>query len=511
MWKIFQSFFLRYEMRIITLIFLLLWGITAYSTYYFQIGGQGGDTTFATQILYNFRHTLAMDSTFARSIMDSFDHVWYQSAEQVCSNSLDVQNLTVPWGHFYFVMYLFVPLVKIFDVQMLVAVSHSGIYIAVLFFTYVLARKKKFSILNSILLTTLVSQHPLWDAGIHGQFYFNRFFLPFSALILLILESDRMKYKTVFLFIACLLALSTNEIYGISIFIILFSYMWIYSKWNTKTIGMAILFLFMSVLLLFLIQLNVGKATQTSYLRATFGGGIETTVKQLISSFQDPNTMQFISVNILFLGILACFNVRLAVPFVLIILPNILVGIGGAEKIGWSTHYHMSYFVPIIWLSVLGLQSLRKHPHIQSGVIILVILVSSFINPLDLSISRKPNFVLKRWIQRIQYEISHEKTSLLFRRQLREAVQGGSVSAPEAVVYNLYDHDIYYYPVNLDKVDTVILRYDETKSGDERYYSINYGHQDPKLDACIRERMKRNGFDFSNPTIVYGWAVIRKK
>lgn len=511
MWKTIHALFLRYEKHIVITTFFLFWFLTAYSTYFYQIAGQAGDTTFATQILYNFRRTLSMKSSLALSIMDSFDHVWYQTAKRVCASSLELQTLKVPWGHFYFVMYLFVPLVKLFDVQIVVATLHAGVYASVLLFTYLLARIKKFSVLNATLFTILVSQHPLWDGGLQGQFYFNRFFLPFSALILLILEQEKWRFRYPLLFTACLLAASTNEIYGISIFMILLSYMWIHRKWNFKMIMMAVFFLAMSVFMLFLIQRIVGKVTQTSYISSTFGAGVGVAARQFFSNLQDLKTVQFVVVNVLFLGVFTLFDIRLVPPLLFILAPNIFVSIGGAEKTGWSTHYHMSYFVPLIWMGILGLQSLNKRTKLQSAFIVLAIALTFFINPLDLSMLQKPNFVLKRWLNKIQYYRVHSQYERNFRKQLRDVVGDASVSASEAVMYNLYDHDIYYYPVRIDSVDAVILRYDETKFGDERYYSINYGHQDPKLDACIRERMKRTGFDFSNPTIVGGWAVIKKK
>lgn len=49
------------------------------------------------------------------------------------------------------------------------------------------------------------------------------------------------------------------------------------------------------------------------------------------------------------------------------------------------------------------------------------------------------------------------------------------------------------------------------KTGDERYYSLNYGQQDPKLYTCIRERTKRRGFDLVNATIIDGWAESKRK
>lgn len=511
MLKTAQSFFLRYEKLIVAVVFLLFWFLLSYTTYFHQISGQAGDTTFATQILYNFRHTFSMESTFAQSIMDSFDHVWYQTAEFVCSSSLQLQTMKVPWGHFYLVMYLFIPFVKLFDVQVVVAVSHAGAYASVLLFTYILARMKKFSILNSALFTILASQHPLWEGGLQGQFYFNRFFLPFSALILLVLEKNNMKYRYIFLFIASLLAASTNEIYGISVFMILLSYMWIYRKWNVKTLLMAGLFLVMSFIMLAFIQNSVGKVTQTSFIRSTFGEGVGTMVRQLYSNVSNPKTMQFMTVNILFIGIFSLFNIRLVPAFFFILAPNIFVSVGGAEKTGWSTHYHMGYFIPLIWLSVLGLQLLNKRVKLQTTLIISAILLSFFLNPLDLTLLPKSNVALKRWFNTVSYYWVHNKYESEFRQRIRDAVGDRSVSVPEAIAYNLYDRDVYYYPVNIDSVGAVIFRYDELKIGDDRYYSINYGHQDPLLDTCIRDRMRRNGFDFLNPTIVNGWVVIKKQ
>ena len=508
--KKFQSYFSR-EVIVTTLIFSMVWAVLTYFLFFFNLTNQVGDTTFVAQVLNNFKYTYRMQTTYYTSTTESIDHVWYKKAEEVCNMDLETKFTNTPWGHHYFIAYALIPLARVMDVQFLIALLHAGIYTSVLVFSYVFARMKRLNVILALLFTILVLQHPLWDTGLTGQFYFNRFFLPFSALTILLLEKKKSNY--LFIGIAGLLAASTNEIYGIIIFMIMLSHMWIRRKIDIKVLFLAILLLATSVVSTIYIQKTFPLgSTQTDSLARTFSGNIHTTTQYVWSNIQDPKTQTFLIVNIFSMGIFVFFDVWLIAPLVLVMLPNLLISVGAAEKIGWSSHYHTGYFIPLIWLSLLGLSKLNIKPRLQAAFILCCIVLIAYINPYDLYRNQKPNFVPKKLFQNFDYYRTHGKFSLDFRRRLRNAVKDGEkVSAPEAIAYNFFDHTMYYYPMGIDSVDVVLLKVDKTKTGDKKYYSINYGHQDPDLDACIIERMKKGGFDFSDPIIVDGWAVIRRK
>lgn len=499
------------ESVLVILFTLAVWGLLAYFLFFLQVKNQGGDTAFVAQVLYNFRHTLRMQTTYYTSTTESIDHVWYKSANEVCTMDLETKFRDTPWGHHYLIAYLLIPIARVMEIPLLIAVLQAGIYTSVLLFAYLLARQKKLNIPLALLFTVLVMQHPLWNQGLIGQLYFNRLFLPLCGLIILLLEKRKINYWFV-LFVG-LLAAGTNEIYGITLFTVFVSYLWIYKKIDKKLFTFGVLFLGFGFASTAYIQQHFPlRSTQTGSLGALFGHGLNGIMQAILSNVINPKTKVFVIVSAFAISPFAVFSYRLILPLLLFLIPNILINIGGAEKIGWSTHYHIGYFIPLIWLSLLGFSRINRWPGLQGAFISASIVVLMLVNPLNLQFNRDPNIAIKNLFRNILYYHQHGKLDLQFREKLRETVgKGETLSIPEAISYNFYDHIMYYYPMGIDSVSTVILRYDSSKTGDQRFSSINYGHQDPHLDVCILNRMRKGGFDLSNPAIIDGWAIFKRK
>lgn len=492
-------------------IVIISWVILSYALYFYQINTQLADTTFIAQILENFRHSLVMNTTMGNSIIESMDAVWGMPAETVCKLPLASHFTNLPWFHYYFALYLLTPFIWIMNIPALLAIIQAGIYLSVIIFTYLYARKKEVSKLNAILLVLLVAQHPLWIEGIYGQFYVNRLFLPFSALFIWLIEKKKISYPV--LGIAGLLAISTNEIYGIAIATIIISYLWIHKLINKKLLFFASIYILYSVISIALIQHNLGLTLpQTDFLNKTAQGGIGTTINRVVQDLLSQKTQIFLWVNFAGLGIFTIFASRTLLPLLMVLMPNLLINIGGAEKTGWSTHYHASYFIPLIWFGILGISRLNKHKKLQSTCLVGLIVLAMCTNPYTGKLRQTPIFSLVDLYQKAVTSHTASTYNLDFRRRLNDAIGSGrSVSLLEPVAYHLYHHETYYYPDNIEGVENVILRFDKTKNGDARFSSISYGSQfDPKMDVCIFERMKKDGYNFDNPIIVDGWAVIKR-
>ncbi|MCL4386196.1 MAG: DUF2079 domain-containing protein [Cyanobacteria bacterium] len=501
------------EKIIVTILLFFLFLVLTWLLYYKNISFQFGDTTFAGQILSNFRHgNFLITNTFGDSIGYSMENIWYRPASYVCKQPLISTPYHGPWGHYYFIMFALIPLTFLFDIFLLVPALHAFIYTSIIFFVYFFSRERKLNIINSFLLTILITQHPLWELGLFGQFYFNRLFIPLCAFIIFLLSRKKSNY--ILLFVATILALSTNEIYGIVLFFVFTAFALLFhKKEKSKLIFLTIVSLLYSLIAIIIIQHTVGGGTQVGFIKHTFSLNLFSTINNLVKNSLSQKTLIFLMVNIGFLGILSFTNLITGLTALIFLLPNIFVSIGGAEKTGWATHYHSGYFIPLIWLSIMGISMLKsKSKYLISAIIIMVIIFSMFVNYDALSINKIPSIKLYSLVKTIYSTYQTKKSIIDYRNKLRSAVgQGTSISAPEAIAYNLMDHKIYYYPMNIDFVDKVIFRYDPEKKDINRFYSINYGQQDDHLDECIIARMKKDGFDFTNPKVIGGWAVIGRK
>lgn len=491
---------------------MLAWVYLSYALYYYQINSQFADTTFVAQILYNFKHTWEVKTSLGTSIIESMDHIWGQPSAQICSLPLNSSLNNLPWFHYYFVMYLLVPFARLMDISLLLAISQAGIYLSVLIFTYYFAKRSGLNFFLAVLFVILVSQHPLWIYGLYGQFYFNRFFLPFSALFIWLLTARQHNYF--WLTLSGILAVSANEIYGLALAIILTCYFFINRNFNRRLALMAGLFLTYTVISLYTIQHNLGFiSNQTGFISQATQGGFTGLVVRLQRDILSQNTQIFLFVNVVSMGIMALFYRRTLVPFLLILLPNLLVNIGGAEKTGWSTHYHISYCIPLIWLSLVGFSQWKVNSFHKSIILGILILISATINPYTLKLNPRPFIALRDLSRKSITSVQNSSINLDFRQRLQQAVgDGQSATLLEPSAYHLFQSDIYYYPHNLDQVDNVILRYNSGENGLSRFASISYtGQFDSSIDDCIFARMQKQGYDFSNPIIVDDWAVIKRK
>jgi hypothetical protein len=159
--------------------------------------------------------------------------------------------------------------------------------------------------------------------------------------------------------------------------------------------------------------------------------------------------------------VVALFDVRAALIALFLMLPNIVGTLGGAEKVGWSTHYQDEYLPALIWAALLGF-------------------VKAYAT----------------W-PRIRY---------------RAALLGGV--ALVIVFLALLNPSLQLFPIDLDHADYAVLV--ATGTGPATIYTgvtDFWGPQDTlAANEVVVTRMKRDGYDFAHPvyTAPNGLTVIRR-
>ncbi len=467
---------------------------------------QQGDTVFAAQILTNISKNFEFESSFARSISYSLDEVWYRKAEDVCKSSLITPIKFPPWGHYYFISFPLGLLLRFINIYWFIAFLQSLIYSSVLLFVYLLARNYKINIFNSILLVLISIQHPLWIQGLYGQFYFNRFFLLFCSLVILLLSKIKLNYFLITIF--SLFAISSNEIYGITLFMISIVYFILFKR-DKKIFAMGLFTFVISLIFVILIKHYAqATSTQNSVVNIMFSGGLLGVLNNVISVIFTTESRIFLVVNFIFSGFVVFFRPKLFLAWIFFLIPNLLVYVG---KNSWSTHYHISYFIPTLWLMVYSVSLTKYKSAILSCCLFGYFVILSGYKIPDY-VFGKPRFIVDKLIEDYNL-INLKKFDYLNKfNRLQSAVKlNDKISVPEAIAYPYLHHEIYYYPVEIDVVDRVVMLFDRTKQGDKRFSSINYGQQDVNLDDCILARMRNNKFNLDNPQIIDDVAIIGKK
>lgn len=497
----------KIEIFITLILYVLLVVFLGKILFYKNMQSQYGDATFAAQIMQNIGKNFKFESSFARSIIYSFSDVWYKTADYVCSSPLITPEKFPPWGHFYFIAFPLGFLLSFFNVYWFMAFCQSIIYSSVLLFVYVIARKYKVNIINSILLVLIAAQHPLWINGMYGQFYFNRIFLLFCSIVIFLLFNKKINYFLIALF--SLLAISTNEIYGIVLFMVFIAYLFLF-KYDKKILFFSICSLFISLILIYIIQQSAeSNLTQNGVVNSIFSGNLINMVVNLYKNITSGPSGIFLLVNFIFSGLFILIRPKLVIVWLFFLLPNLIIYIG---KLSWSTHYHISYFVPILWFLVYSISLIKfKNKFFITLILLVYLIIISRFN-LDIYKFDKPNFIVNK-IYSDYKNISLDKKNILDKfNRLQSAVdKNDKISLPEVLSYPFLNHEIYYYPVEIDKVDKVVLFFNKNKTGDSRFFSINYGHQDDNLDNCILARMRKNNFDLDNVKVFDELVVIGKK
>src|SRR5439155_10104485 len=95
---------------------------------------------------------------------------------------------------------------------------------------------------------------------------------------------------------------------------------------------------------------------------------------------------KFLFINVLLLVPFGIFAKRWAFIALCSLIPNLIGSIGGAEKLGWTTHYHSYYFPFLIIALIVGASALFKTRSrglisISTVLAIAVTLLYAFMNP----------------------------------------------------------------------------------------------------------------------------------
>lgn len=495
----------KIEKILVGAVFLIGLLVLTWLLYYRNFQYQYGDSTFASQLVYNFRDSLKFETSFSDSTVYSVKNIWYKPAEYVCSSPL-VTAKEYPWFHYYLIAPLLGLVSKFFDIYVFMAFLMALIYASVLLFVYALARKLKIEIIPSLLLVLITTQQPLWSMGLYGQFYFNRLFYIFCGMLLYLLLSKKKNYWLILLF--SLLAIATNEVNAIALAMVLVVY-GLFVKFDKKILGLSLFSFLMGVLLIFLVQKNIGGGTtQTGVINQIFSGGISGFFNNVKGLILEKNSEIFLLVNFIFGGFLLIKS-RLFFGWIFLLTPNLLSYVG---KLGWSTHYHTTYFIPVLFLYIYQISKIKfKNKYFLPILLSIYFVVLTCFDYLNIKFT-KPSIVVKNIINdlRVTYKNREEILGKIYK--LKETISDSDrISLPESIAYPFLKNNISYYPMDIDKADKVILYYDDKKDGNSRFYSINYGHQAENLDDCILKRMNKNGFDLKNPIIIGNLAIISKK
>jgi hypothetical protein len=211
-------------------------------------------------------------------------------------------------------------------------------------------------------------------------------------------------------------------------------------------------------------------------------------------------------------------------------LPNVFGNIGGAEKIGWSTHYHITYFPFLIYAASKGYikiwlkcKSLLYRIILYLFIVIIIFLYTGlYLYSLDNLKISYAQILDNAWVKTVRTisDYFDEKGSYAYiykrTKRIRDVIPENTIiSVPEFLMVSLYkNRNICYYPMGLDDADYIIVTIVNINSKPPIYSgAVTYlGEENrKKLDEYLVKCMDKNGYDIYNPVVIDNIAIIKRK
>lgn len=514
---------------ILILLTIFLTGISYYSASRYV-----GDTALYAQITNNIAHTGKAEGNIFANTQDFIDrHIAAMTIEDRMADEEAFQPPQEQYRnmlkfHCCVILYLLAPLCYFMSPFTCVTVAQSAALAFSIYFLVLLLREKKVPVLVILATIFLLIAHPGWSMpAVHGAFYPERLFM--GTGMYLIWACEREKFSKIHFIIATVLCVLVGERGAIYAGMFILAHTIFY--WKEKNqhrklkliVGSAALVyagIIMKFVLSNLYYSDMGKMFNLlSYM------SIEENRKKILL---------FLVINVCLFLIVAVFDFRAFIIGAASMIPNLMYDIGGAEKIGWTLHYHVFYFVILMWAVTKGIISLytwlkKKEINkiIQQTVPVVIAVFFSFMlgliapqdTSLSFSINNLKNNVILNGGREILFDYfkggreNREKFNDFINENIPE---DAVVSTIEAGMCSVFEHQIYIFPMGTDSADAAIVGYAEGEEeirygGSVVYFSSS--QEIEEFDQFVVEKMKAEGYDFQNPSLfpAYGIAIIKKK
>ena len=368
--------------------------------------------------------------------------------------------------HAYYILYPLSLFSKIMDSSLFLSILQSLTFFGLLVIVYFFISSKS-SNLAAFGFIFFIILNPNWYGGIQGLFYPDRLFLIVSVLFCIALYEKSIK----FLIILSLVMILLNERAALVSGIVLIFYLItpsIYKEIKSRNL-FDIKVLIVALILIIYAYLAKNYLLENLY----YGNYLPSNLHDLLERLKLPNFLNNIEINFINnfpLIILLMFSKRFILGALFIWLLNIFGNVGGAEKIGWTTHYHSYYFPIMIFAASIGyiniIQKIKlaisdlqaKIIKFSVAIFIIVLFIAHQeykINSLDIS---PFNSFKRNYITLVEYfkngYSGYEDKYMLWKNIEKNTL----VSTTEFGMAMLYQNNkVSVFPIDIDKADYVFI------------------------------------------------------
>jgi hypothetical protein len=511
-----------YSILIILILFSIVIGVKRVTSGF----ALSGDTGQIYIILQNIHDGLGPHNQILPSLMDLFfnKQLLTMSIEEFCKNDL----ISGPYSkseynhfqlHTYFIMYVMSLFVLFFEVPYVINVINTLAFILFIYFCYKYA-SKNIKWYYGVIIICLVSLHPAWSWSFIGQPYIDKIFLPFGLILIHKCETDfNSNKKILFLTIICCLIVEKVLIYvGIYLFI---TTIFNFKKFTNINV------LLNRLLLSFIVILAFYFGIKLFLVNPYYGSSINLDPIAIFKLLQDERFLNgIISLLIISTPLLIpslIFYKKLFIISLVMLLPNLIGNIGGAEKVGFFTHYHTLYFPFLVYGFIVSCNKFFLRYGSNKLFKLCGFSYLAFTSVFYIYIGFNSNLEIKFVpIKESEIFLNHLNTIRIMPNEhkviskiIEQSIPTDArVSAIEPAWKYLYKYkNLVTYPFNIQSSDYLILSYE--KKGTYSYFGfISYLGEgvSNKANECLMNQIILNNFDIENPIILNSsMAILRRK
>jgi hypothetical protein len=408
--------------------------------------------------------------------------------------------------HFYAIIFLLAPLVKIFSAKDIVNTLNISSFFGLLFLGYCLLRNYKMPIFLSLLSVLAFSFNLAWSQSLFHQPFYDRLFMSLSFIF--ILTCVKKNFSPIYFILALFISSMTVEKALIYNAIFLISYLAVnfkeIDKVRLKYFLCAAFFCVFSFLLISKLYLN------NPYYQSAIPQSFSDLVSRIIeiSTIEDQKNKTFtflLEVSpLLILPLFFAFRFFLISSIILI--PNIIGNIGGAEKIGFSTHYHSLYLGFICFAYLLAINNLYKSNIKFKKIFIFLYLMLTILFYLFFSINNKNLIEFKfnklNYVNQLDSFYKSRGSAQKNQDLINNLIPKESrLSVSEAAMAYVYDFkNLSFFPYNYENSDFLIVQYSIVQGKNLPYFMTFLGEDhNVKSRLAIYNRLVDAGFKLEKP------------
>jgi hypothetical protein len=406
--------------------------------------------------------------------------------------------------HTEFISYLQVPSAMFFGAGKTMAATTIGIVFAIVLIPLWYLRGRSVPWFAAVLFAVIVLIHPNTLGILVGEYYPVRLMIPLSLLTFILLEKESNGLRSVVL-LGFLAAMCREEV-GLYCALGIGAYSVLSKRWNWKYFGAGSFLAFISLGLILFTRSDPTiphgtKSAMTQLLHIT----------NITANITNVNRLYFLATNFVCLGFLALFDCKKGIIVFLLMIPNMITTVGGAEVTGFGTHYHSFYMGALIWASVSGLVNLiHRFRNRSAGQIIvgILLLLPILFNVTADKLLVRPGWLLSPRLLKTYKDVAGSRGAILsYIEALRKNVGPEEIVVAGVAPIPLAEtgRHIFFAPVNLRKADVVIMYDSPDGPTIERAWL-----QTEKVSQRMLEIMRRDGFSVDNPKKIDHFLIFRK-